>query len=147
PIGLGRSAVFASDVKDRWATDWIKWRGYGPFFASIVRAVQRQPQSPVTLDVTPGPVRAGTRAIAISVEARDANGKYRDLLKPTVHIESARGNLKSDVVAHQTAPGRYEASVVVDASDALSFNLAGSEVSTATRIVLPDPNEEYRLRP
>ena len=39
PIGLGRTAVFASDVKDRWATDWIRWKGYGPFFTSIVRAI------------------------------------------------------------------------------------------------------------
>ena len=146
PIGLGRTAVFASDVKDRWATDWIKWRGYGPFFASIVRAVQRQPQLPVTLEVTPGPVRAGRRTLAIAVEARDAAGKYHDLLKPTVHLESARG-LATDVVAHQTAPGRYEATVVVDAAAALSLNLVGTEVSTATRVVLPDTNEEYRLRP
>lgn len=146
PIGLGRTAVFASDVKDRWASDWIRWRGYGPFFASIVRAVQRQPQPPVTLEVTPGPVRAGTRSLALAVEARDAAGKYRDLLKPTVHIESARG-LRTDVATHQTAPGRYEATVVVDAADALSLNLTGSEASTATRVVLPDLNEEYRLRP
>jgi uncharacterized membrane protein len=34
PIGLGRTAVFASDVKDRWATDWLKWKGYAPFFTS-----------------------------------------------------------------------------------------------------------------
>jgi hypothetical protein len=73
-------------------------------------------------------------------------GKYRDLLKPTVHIESARG-VKTDVPTHQTAPGRYEATVVVDAADALSLNLTGSEASTATRVVLPDLNEEYRLRP
>jgi len=53
----------------------------------------------------------------------------------------------SDVVAHQTAPGRYEATVVVDAADALSLNLVGSEASSATRVILPDPNEEYRLRP
>ncbi len=37
PIGLGRTAVFASDVKDRWASDWLQWKGYGPFFASVVR--------------------------------------------------------------------------------------------------------------
>jgi hypothetical protein len=55
--------------------------------------------------------------------------------------------VKTDVPTHQTAPGRYEATVVVDAADALSLNLTGSEASTATRVVLPDLNEEYRLRP
>ena len=42
PIGLGRTAVFASDVKDRWATDWLRWRGYGPFFSAVVHAIERQ---------------------------------------------------------------------------------------------------------
>ena len=42
PIGLGRTAVFASDVKDRWAADWVTWRGYGPFFAAVARALERR---------------------------------------------------------------------------------------------------------
>src|SRR5262249_46152652 len=86
-------------------------------------------------------------SLRVAVEARDATGKYRALLKPTVHIESARGGLKTEVSTHQTAPGRYEATVVVDAADALSLNLTGSEDAAATRVVLPDLNEEYRLRP
>ncbi len=146
PIGLGRTAVFASDVKDRWASEWIKWRGYGPFFASTVRALQRQRQPPLALDVEAGPARNGTRTVALAVEARDDAGRYRDLLKPTVHVESSRG-LSSDVVAHQTSPGRYEASVVVDASDALTLSLAGSDAAATTRVVVPDTSAEYRLRP
>ena len=29
PFGLGRTAVFASDVKDRWATDWLSGAATG----------------------------------------------------------------------------------------------------------------------
>ena len=90
PIGLGRTAVFASDVKDRWAADWVKWRGYGPFFAAVVRALERQRPPAVALDVTPGPVHGGARSIAISVEARQPNGQYRDLLHPAVQVRSGR---------------------------------------------------------
>ncbi len=145
PIGLGRTAVFASDVKDRWATDWIKWRGYGPFFASTVRAVQRQRLAPISLEVEPGPERGGTRTIALSVEAREADGRYRDLLKPVIHAESSSG-LKTDVTARQTAPGRYEATLVVDAADVVTIGLQGGDAS-ATRSIVPDLSEEYRLRP
>ena len=60
PFGLGRTAVFASDVKDRWASAWVRWRGYGPFFSAVVRAVARQRPEPLALSVMPGVVRDGT---------------------------------------------------------------------------------------
>ena len=90
PIGLGRTAVFASDVKDRWAADWVRWRGYGPFFASLIRALQRQRSPALALDVVPGPVRGGSRAIAVAVEARDAAGEYKNLPEPGPAAPSGR---------------------------------------------------------
>ncbi len=35
--GLGRSAVFASDAKARWAADWINWKGYDKFWTNLSR--------------------------------------------------------------------------------------------------------------
>lgn len=35
--GLGRSAVFASDAKARWAADWITWKGYDKLWTNIAR--------------------------------------------------------------------------------------------------------------
>jgi hypothetical protein len=61
-----------------------------------------------------------------------------------VHVESARG-LTADVTAHQTAPGRYEANLVVEAADGVTLAVAG--VPETTRVVVPDLNDEYRLRP
>jgi len=29
--GLGRSVVFTSDAKSRWAADWVTWNGYDKF--------------------------------------------------------------------------------------------------------------------
>ncbi len=37
--GLGRSAVFASDAKDRWATNWVAWDGYDTFWSNVLRDV------------------------------------------------------------------------------------------------------------
>jgi uncharacterized membrane protein len=156
PIGLGRTAVFASDVKDRWATAWVKWRGYGPFFTSVVRAVQRQRSPALSLEVTPGPVRGNRRSIAVAVEARDAAGQYRNLLNPALQVralggaDSGSAGRTSKVVTRQVAPGRYEAVVVADAAQPLSIVLdAGSASSTGgitTGTVVPDPAAEYRFR-
>jgi hypothetical protein len=35
--GLGRSAVFASDAKNRWASNWIGWAGFDRFWANLLR--------------------------------------------------------------------------------------------------------------
>jgi uncharacterized membrane protein len=35
--GLGRSAIFTSDAKSRWASDWITWKGYDKFWANLCR--------------------------------------------------------------------------------------------------------------
>ncbi len=36
-FGLGRSAVFASDAKDRWATNWVAWDGFDTFWSNVLR--------------------------------------------------------------------------------------------------------------
>ena len=35
--GLGRSAVFASDAKARWASDWVTWKGFDKFWTNLTR--------------------------------------------------------------------------------------------------------------
>ena len=35
--GLGRSAVFTSDAKSRWASDWIAWAGFDKFWMNVLR--------------------------------------------------------------------------------------------------------------
>jgi Ca-activated chloride channel homolog len=35
--GLGRSAVFASDAKARWAADWITWKSFDKFWTNVTR--------------------------------------------------------------------------------------------------------------
>jgi uncharacterized membrane protein len=145
PVGLGRAAVFASDVKDRWAANWITWPGYEPFFASIVRAIQRQRPPSITLDLDPGPVHGHTRAVSIAVEARDENGGYRNLLRPVAQVRVGAGSTAS-LPLRQVAPGRYESSVIADASQALNVSIASQE-GLVSRVIVPDAAAEYRFRP
>ncbi len=35
--GLGRAAVFTSDAKSRWATNWVTWAGYDKFWVNVFR--------------------------------------------------------------------------------------------------------------
>jgi uncharacterized membrane protein len=35
--GLGKAAIFTSDVKTRWAADWIEWNGYAVLGAGCAR--------------------------------------------------------------------------------------------------------------
>jgi Ca-activated chloride channel homolog len=40
--GIGRSVAFTSDVKNRWAVDWLNWDGYGKFWSQLVRETARR---------------------------------------------------------------------------------------------------------
>jgi uncharacterized membrane protein len=146
PIGLGRVAVFASDVKDRWAANWITWRGYGPFFSSVIRAVERRQSPAAALDVVPGPIRGNTRSIVVGLEARDASGRYRDLLRPRVQVATSAGR-STDVALRQVMPGRYEATIVADARQRLTFTATEPGQMATSRAILPDGAAEYRFRP
>ena len=146
PMGLGRTAVFASDVKDRWAADWLKWKGYGPFFTSIVRAIARPRPAAAGVDVVAGTANAGTRSVAVSIEMRDAHGTYVDRVKPTVTVRADNGKAVTRT-AQQVLPGRYETTVVADATQALTVTVDAPSGARVTRLVLPDPAAEYRFRP
>ena len=146
PIGLGRTAVFASDVKDRWAADWVRWRGYGPFFTSVVRAVERRRPPAVALELTPGPIHGARRSVALSLEARDANGEYRNLLHPRVQIRSGH-DAPVGISLRQVAAGLYQATVVADAMRPLTATVEGDDSGITSRVVLPDLAAEYRFRP
>jgi Ca-activated chloride channel family protein len=145
PVGLGRTAVFTSDVKDRWAAGWIKWRGYGPFFAAVVRAVERQRPRLLGLDAVPGSVEDGKRPVSVSLEARDANGGYRDLLRPSVTVVA--GGASVEVPLRQVAPGRYEASVLADASQTVTVTASDASGTAISRVLAVDAAAEYRFRP
>jgi Ca-activated chloride channel homolog len=144
PVGLGRTAVFTSDVKDRWAANWIHWRGYGPFFAAVLHAIERQRPRLLDLEAVPGAIESGRRVVAISLETRDAAGGYRDLLRPAVQVVA--GANSATVPLRQVAPGRYEASVLTDAARTLTVTASDAGAATLSRVVVADTAAEYRFR-
>jgi Ca-activated chloride channel homolog len=138
--------VFASDVKDRWANEWVRWRGYAPFFTALVHALERQHPAGLGLEIREGAVRGNARPITVRFEARDARGNYRDQLKPVISARAADGRTAQET-ARQIAPGLYEARIVADAAQPLTISLDSPELGRVSRLVVPDPQAEYRFSP
>src|SRR6185369_13087843 len=62
--GLGRSAVFASDAKARWAAAWVDWTGFDTLWANVARDLlpRTQPgESRLELDTATGELVATYR--------------------------------------------------------------------------------------
>lgn len=147
PIGAGRAAVFASDVKDRWAADWVRWRGYGPFFSAVVRELAGQRPVPWALDMEVGAARGTSRSVTLTVEARDEQGKPRNLMRPNIRVKA--GDIERTLVARQVAPGRYEARLTTDSTVAVDAELVDAtlpDTSALSRSFVPDQGAEYRFQ-
>ncbi|HEX6322419.1 MAG TPA: VWA domain-containing protein [Vicinamibacterales bacterium] len=148
PYGLGRTAVFTSDAKDRWASRWIGWRGYGPFWTRVVRAVRRQPSAPLRMTVDTERRPHGVVAATLRLDARTGDGGYQNLLRPSFAVRAA-GGAERRVDARQIAPGAYEADVVLDAATGYAIvaeGLEGGAEEPAVTIAANYP-DEYRFRP
>jgi Ca-activated chloride channel homolog len=101
--GLGRSAVFTSDAKPRWASGWMNWPGFGQFWTQALRDVLRREGAG---ELMPR-VRIDAGRGQISVEAVTADGQFKNNLRLRAHVVSPDLST-SDIVLEQTAAGRYE---------------------------------------
>jgi Mg-chelatase subunit ChlD len=62
--GLGRAAVFTSDAKARWASDWVAWQGFDKFWTNLSRNLlpRSQPgEAELTYDSASGEIIAHYR--------------------------------------------------------------------------------------
>ncbi len=106
--GLGRSVLFASDVKNRWAAEWLHWDGYGKFWAQLVRdTMRRETAEQVVFRVE----RDGNEA-KVSLRLMTERGAWRDALLPQVRASRPDGDTQT-LALRQRGPGYYVASVPV----------------------------------
>ncbi len=102
--GLGRAVVFTSDAKNRWASDWLNWDGFGKFWSQLVReTVRQQYDDEIRYRVR----RVGNEAIATLV-AVDEEGKFQNGEQPRLEMTDAAGEHRVQAM-QQTGPGTYEA--------------------------------------
>jgi uncharacterized membrane protein len=147
--GLGKSVMFSSDVKNRWAADWLQWPGYGKLWTQLVRDTMRGGgEELVQLSVA----RDGGDAL-VSLSVLDEAGRFRNGLSPRVRL--ARGNRGEATIAlAQAAPGHYVARFPAAEAEAFTVALAAgggiskqSAVRAGLRMLTADFADELRSQP
>lgn len=141
--GLGRTAAFLSDVKDRWATDWLSWPGYGKFWNQLVRDVMRQDAE---RDQAFRVERDGDVA-RITIRRLQEDGTFENLQSPTIEVTTGSGPATT-ISAQQSGPGTYGAVVPLSGRDDVRFTWAGATPeATVTRVLPANYNPELRAAP
>jgi len=107
-VGLGWSLAWTSDVKNRWAADWVRWPGYSRFFSQLVREHMRhrsESELPMRTELDGDEAR-------LIVDALDDDDRFVDGLESVATITSDEPDAERvslEVPLSQIAPGRYEA--------------------------------------
>jgi Ca-activated chloride channel family protein len=110
-VGLGWSLAWTSDLKNRWAVEWIRWPRWRAFWTQLVREHMRQRRRD----------ELGMRAEMVAGAARRRRRHHRRRPLRERPDERARAPRPAEgngpetrVALRQTAPGRYEADVPLD---------------------------------
>jgi len=104
--GLGRSVVFASDAKSRWAEDWVGWKGFDRFWTNIFRDLlphAAEGESKVEFDPATS---------SLQVEYRLARGLEETKTIPPVYVLGP-DNFRQVLPLQRTAAGVYQGKLPV----------------------------------
>ena len=144
--GLGMTAAFTSDAKNRWSAEWMTWEGFGKFWTQVVRQTMRKSDARgIVVDVQ----RTGNKT-TLNVDATDELGQF--LNNADVQLTLINPNLKRDShTLEQTAPGRYHSEVPTDASGAWHMEIALKKndqvIYRQSRGMMVGYSDELRIRP
>lgn len=98
--GLGRSAVWTSDFKGHWGTDWLAWDGFNTFVAQLTNWVLPQPND----DGLQTAFGVDGEQATLQVVSTDANGRPRDAAETQAQVIAPDGSTQT-VTLNPTAPG------------------------------------------
>lgn len=139
--GLGKTAAFTSDVKDRWAVDWLRWKGYSKFWSQLVRDTMRtRDNSDLDLLVA----RDGDRA-KITIEAIQKDGRFRNKLESELRVIAPDQTI-ARVPVQQVGPGSYEAEARLNQQGSYVFHLI-TDGGTRSRALVYSYPDEYHFYP
>lgn len=110
-VGLGWTLAWTSDVKARWAVEWLRWPGFERFWGQLVHEHMRQKhrrELDMKAEVVGGELSA-------SVDAFGADDRFENGLVSKLHVIGPEPGGKTRTIdMRQTAPGRYEARLALD---------------------------------
>lgn len=108
-VGLGRSAAFTSDLKDRWGLEWTTWPGAARLVAQTARDILRRGEDErVRLESSATGGRLRIRATVIGDDGRADS--FRRLKARIV----GPGGAAIDAPLEPTSPGTYAADIPID---------------------------------
>jgi uncharacterized membrane protein len=147
-VGLGKVAAWTSDVKPRWSVGWLSWSGYGKFWGQVVRDTMRH-GTPERFDAR---VDVEDGAVHVVVDAADADDRFVNGLASRARLfDPADPKRAVEVDLHQTAAGRYEATIAPPGLGSWVVEVTHRDASGATVGVsratasLPYPRETLTL--
>ncbi len=105
-VGIGRSAAFTSDFKDRWGAGWLAWPGAVKLMGQLGRDTARRSDDPrVRLEAD---AQGGVLSVRADVVGDD--GRAQTFRRLTVHVAGPDG-FSRDVPLEAVGAGRYAATV------------------------------------
>lgn len=144
--GAGTAAAFTSDVQSRWAAAWLKWDGFGRFWAQTVRHVMRR-------DAARGfalKLKNRHGHIAVTLDALDPRGQFINRAEGTLQVITPDGD-RRQLPLPQVAPGRYAAALAPGPLGMYTLEIAlrydGQLVYLARRGFSVDYREPLRVSP
>ncbi|MCA9128482.1 MAG: VWA domain-containing protein [Planctomycetales bacterium] len=141
--GNGRTAVFTSDVGQRWATRWLEWGGYDQFFAQLIRATMRPVKSDAQFTVA---TNVSNGQVQVVVNALDQEDEFLNFLD--MQAVAVGPDMKPiPLLMRQAAPGRYIGTFDADRTGSYLVNLIpGPGMAPLTTGASVPFSDEYRIR-
>ena len=140
--GLGRTAAFTSDLKDRWAVNWLRWNGYSKFWSQLLReTVRPRDNSELNLSV----VRDGDHA-RITADAIQKDGKFRNNGEFQLSVVQPDQSI-SNVPLHQVGPGSYEVQFPLEQEGSYVFRVTGEKAEASRTLAYSYPDEYHLHEP
>lgn len=144
--GLGMTAAFTSDAKNRWAAEWMTWEGFGKFWTQVIRHTMRKSDARGIIVHTE---RTG-KQVALSIDAVTQLGQFlNDADVELTLIDPQLKRTKSTLT--QAAPGRYSGGFETTRSGAYHMEIALKKndqvIYRQSRGLSVGYSDELRIRP
>jgi hypothetical protein len=144
-FGLGRAAVWTSDLKGQWATDWLVWNGFNTFVAQLTNWVLPQPND---VGLQTAFVSDGEHT-TLQVVSTDLNGQPRDVQETQAQIVAPDGSTQT-LKLNPNAPGIYRAPLNASTPGVYLAQITqrdaqGNPVASATMGLVVPYSPEYKF--
>jgi uncharacterized membrane protein/Mg-chelatase subunit ChlD len=140
--GLGKTVAFTSDLKDRWAVNWLRWNGYGKFWSQLVRETMRRREDE-TVDLQ---VERVDDEANILINAIEKDGRFRNKMQSAIKV-IAPDQTALDADIHQAGPGHYEGTVPLTQKGSYLFRAVSEQGAGPSRVLAYSYPEEYHFYP